>query len=64
MSGFKHGIRPVLYLGVPLVSVRLTDRECKPLIGQIKNKIWMGDKEALICLLTSVGETCNAFILP
>ncbi|XP_022772119.1 uncharacterized protein LOC111314763 [Durio zibethinus] len=38
-SGFKIGTLPVRYLGVPLVSRRLTEKDCAPLVDKITARI-------------------------
>ena len=39
MTGFKLGILPVRYLGVPLVTRRLSARDCEPLVEKITARI-------------------------
>nr|GEW83655.1 hypothetical protein [Tanacetum cinerariifolium] len=36
---FKMGVLPIKYLGVPMMSKRLTSKDCKPLIAMIKKRI-------------------------
>ncbi|XP_071727247.1 uncharacterized protein [Rutidosis leptorrhynchoides] len=36
---FEEGTLPVRYLGVPLISSRLLNRDCKPLVEMVKNRI-------------------------
>ena len=38
-TGFKLGTLPVRYLGVPLVTRQLTDRDCAPLVEKITARI-------------------------
>lgn len=39
LFGFKkEGTLPIKYLGVPLISTRLTTRDCRPLIDKIPQK--------------------------
>ncbi|XP_039050459.1 uncharacterized protein LOC120191605 [Hibiscus syriacus] len=38
-SGFKHGRLPIRYLGVPLVSKKLSDKDCQALLDNIKNRL-------------------------
>ncbi|XP_039040642.1 uncharacterized protein LOC120178964 [Hibiscus syriacus] len=38
-TGFKQGRLPVRYLGVPLVTKKLTEKDCQALIDNIKNRI-------------------------
>ena len=42
-TGFKLGKLPVRYLGVPLVTKRLIEKDCEPLVEKItaKVKLWM-----------------------
>ena len=35
VTGFKMGVLPVRYLGVPLVTRRLTEADCGPLMDKI-----------------------------
>ena len=39
VTGFKLGNLPVRYLGVPLVTRRLTDKDCRPLVERITSRI-------------------------
>ena len=39
LTGFKLGTLPVRYLGVPLVTRQLTERDCMPLIDKITARI-------------------------
>ena len=39
MIGFKLGVLPVRYLGVPLVTRRLSERDCIPLVDKITARI-------------------------
>ncbi|KAE8705789.1 hypothetical protein F3Y22_tig00110418pilonHSYRG00293 [Hibiscus syriacus] len=39
-SSFKHGILPVRYLGIPLVTRKLSIKDCQPLIDKIKSKLY------------------------
>ncbi|XP_039000831.1 uncharacterized protein LOC120126825 [Hibiscus syriacus] len=43
-SGFKYGLLPVRYLGVPLITRKLTAKDCSPLVDKIISKIhqWTG----------------------
>lgn len=36
---FSTGTLPVRYLGIPLITTRLTDDDCKPILDRIKRKI-------------------------
>lgn len=36
---FSEGTLPVRYLGIPLISTRLADRDCQPILDKIKRKI-------------------------
>ncbi|PKI63786.1 hypothetical protein CRG98_015770 [Punica granatum] len=74
ISGFKVGSLPVRYLGVPLVSGRLTDRECRPLIERITARIegwahkklsYAGRLQLIKSVIHSLANLwCAAFILP
>ena len=37
--GFKIGCLPIRYLGVPLVTKRLTEADCTPLMEKITTRI-------------------------
>jgi hypothetical protein len=39
LLGFRLSSLPVRYLGVPLISTRLTHNDCMPLVDQILSKI-------------------------
>jgi hypothetical protein len=39
LFGFKEGTLPIKFLGVPLISTRLTARDCRPLIDKITNRV-------------------------
>ncbi|XP_077232161.1 uncharacterized protein LOC143866893 [Tasmannia lanceolata] len=39
VMSFCEGVLPVRYLGLPLVTTRLTKGDCQPLISRIRNKI-------------------------
>ncbi|GKV06257.1 hypothetical protein SLEP1_g18157 [Rubroshorea leprosula] len=59
--GFKLGILPVRYLGVPLITERLTDADLKPLITKITARIQSWSSKYLsfagrLQLITSVFE--------
>ncbi|PKI39976.1 hypothetical protein CRG98_039639, partial [Punica granatum] len=49
ISGLKRGSVPVKYLGVPLVTDKLSDKECRPLIEKITNRIdgWATQADSL-----------------
>ncbi|XP_039057030.1 uncharacterized protein LOC120200200 [Hibiscus syriacus] len=44
ISGFKIGIFPVRYLGIPLVTRKLSVKDCEPLLGKIRQLLqyWSG----------------------
>ncbi|XP_031377829.1 uncharacterized protein LOC116193097 isoform X2 [Punica granatum] len=39
INGFKRGTFPVKYLGVPLISGRLSDKDCRPFMEKIASRI-------------------------
>lgn len=39
LFGFKEGTLPIKYLGVPLISTRLTTGDCRPLIDKIPKRV-------------------------
>lgn len=42
LNGFVAGNLPIIYLGLPLVSGKLKQRDCQPLINKLceKNQMW------------------------
>ncbi|KAL0285317.1 UNVERIFIED_CONTAM: hypothetical protein Sradi_7176800 [Sesamum radiatum] len=71
---FQEGTLPIRYLGVPLVSSRLTIAECQPLIGRITSRLagWnhltfslAGRTQLLKSVITSLQMFwASVFILP
>ncbi|XP_039064048.1 uncharacterized protein LOC120209025 [Hibiscus syriacus] len=55
-SGFKHCRLLVRYLGVPLVIRKLTDKDCKALLDNIKSRLhqWSTKKMSYAVCITSV----------
>lgn len=49
-SGFQEGKLPIMYLGLPLIATKLTERDCAPLFVKIRRKI-----EAWTCRTLSRG---------
>ncbi|KAL0439808.1 UNVERIFIED_CONTAM: LINE-1 retrotransposable element O protein [Sesamum latifolium] len=74
LLGFQEGTLPVRYLGLPLISSRLTYSDCQPLLHKIEKRIstWVGVSltfAARVQLIKSVLMAFNvywgsAFILP
>ena len=74
LTGFKIGILPVRYLGVSLVTRRLTDRDCLPLVEKIVGKInhwssrflsYAGRLQLLQTVVYSIQNFwCRQFLLP
>ncbi|KAL0439728.1 UNVERIFIED_CONTAM: hypothetical protein Slati_2455800 [Sesamum latifolium] len=74
LLGFQEGSLPIKYLGVPLVSSRLTIADCQPLIEKIDNRLagWsqfnlsLAGRTQLIKLVLSSLHTywASVFILP
>ncbi|KAL0420814.1 UNVERIFIED_CONTAM: hypothetical protein Slati_3104300 [Sesamum latifolium] len=72
--GFQEGILPVRYLGLPLISSRLSLTDCRPLLQKIDDRIqgWAGTPlsfAARVQLIKSVLMALNtywamAFVLP
>ncbi|XP_039002041.1 uncharacterized protein LOC120128434 [Hibiscus syriacus] len=46
-TGFKQGKLPVRYLGVPLVTRKLTDKDCKALLDNIKSRLHQWSRKNL-----------------
>ena len=72
--GFKLGNLPVRYLGVPLVTRRLTEKDCSPLVDKITARIkhwavkflsYVGRYQLIQTVLYSIYHYwCRHFILP
>ncbi|XP_039027623.1 uncharacterized protein LOC120161446 [Hibiscus syriacus] len=73
-TGFKNGLLLVRYLGVPLVTRKLTTKDCTPLIDKIKLRIhqwsgkhlnYVGRLELVKAVLQSIANFwCRQFLLP
>ncbi|KAE8676000.1 hypothetical protein F3Y22_tig00111640pilonHSYRG00245 [Hibiscus syriacus] len=66
-TGFKIGSLPVRYLGIPLVTRKLTAKDCEPLLGKIRQRLqhWSGRLELIRSVLFSVCNFwCRQLILP
>ena len=73
-TGFKLGKLPVRYLRVPLVTRRLTERDCEPFVEKITTriKLWMSkflSYAGRLQLIQSViariqNYWCKHFVLP
>ncbi|XP_039067660.1 uncharacterized protein LOC120213644 [Hibiscus syriacus] len=46
-SGFKHGNLLVRYIGVPLVTIKLADKDCHALLGNIKNRLHQWSRKTM-----------------
>ncbi|XP_039065361.1 uncharacterized protein LOC120210728 [Hibiscus syriacus] len=74
ISGFKYGILPVRYLGVPLVTRKLSEKECNILIEKIKARLhhwaektlsYTGKLELIRSVLFNMANYwCSQLILP
>lgn len=74
MMGYRIGELPVKYLGMPLITTRLTKRDCNPLLETTRNKIknWAAKPLSFIGQLTLIKANlvstqvywCSLFILP
>ena len=74
VTGFKTGSLPVRYLGVPLVTRRLTDKDCRPLVERITSRINHWSAKLLsfagrlqlvqTVLYTIQNYWCRQFLLP
>ncbi|XP_039069262.1 uncharacterized protein LOC120215754 [Hibiscus syriacus] len=74
ISGFKKGSLPVRYLGIPLVTRKLTEKDCVVLIDKIKQRLhhwsarnlsYAGRLELIRSVLFSVSNYwCRQLILP
>ncbi|XP_039024391.1 uncharacterized protein LOC120157277 [Hibiscus syriacus] len=73
-TGFNYGYLPVRYLGVPLVTRKLTENDCSTLIDKIKSRLhqWSGKHlgyagrlELIKTVLLSIANFwCRQFLLP
>ena len=73
-TGFQLGKLPVRYLGVPLVTRRLTERDCEPLVEKItvRIKLWTsnflsyaGRLQLIQSVIASIQNYwCKHFVLP
>ena len=74
MTGFRLGVLPVRYLGVPLVTRRLTDQDCLPLVEKISFRInhwstqflsYAGRLQLIQSVVYSIQNFwCRQFLLP
>ncbi|XP_039071280.1 uncharacterized protein LOC120218411 [Hibiscus syriacus] len=74
ISGFKQSHLPVRYLGVPLITKKLSDIDCQPLLDKIKLRLYhwsskmlsyAGRLELIKTVMYSVANYwCRQFILP
>ena len=74
VTGFKSGTLAVRYLGVPLVTRRLSNKDCSPLIDKIAAKINCWSAKLLsyarrlqliqLVLYSIQNFWCKHFILP
>ncbi|KAE8689834.1 Cysteine-rich receptor-like protein kinase 8 [Hibiscus syriacus] len=74
ITGFKIGTLPVRYLGIPLVTRKLTAKDCEPLLGKIRqclqhwssrNLSYAGRLELIRYVLFSVCNFwCRQLMLP
>ncbi|XP_039041119.1 uncharacterized protein LOC120179647 [Hibiscus syriacus] len=72
--GFNHGCLPVRYLGVPLVSRKLSDKDCVTLIDNIRDRLHKWSRRHLsyasrleltkTVLLSITNFWCRQLILP
>ena len=72
--GFKEGTLPVRYLGVPLISSRLSARDCEVLIAKITTRIsgwrvrtlsYAGRLQLVVSVLSSIhAYWASVFIIP
>ena len=73
-TGFKFGTLPVRYLGVPLITRRLSEKDCIPLVDRITIRIkhwaskflsYAGRFQLIQTVLYSIQQYwCRNFILP
>ncbi|KAL2252964.1 UNVERIFIED_CONTAM: hypothetical protein Sindi_0091100 [Sesamum indicum] len=74
LLGFQQGILPMRYLGLPLISSRLTIADCRPLLLKIDKRIagwegtslsYAGREQIIKSVLTAMSVYwASAFILP
>ena len=73
-TGFGLGTFPMKYLGVPLISTRLSQSDCQPLLEKILGRIhswtsralsYAGRLQLIGSVLYSIQQYwCNMFIIP
>lgn len=72
--GFKLGVLPVRYLGLPLITGKIRREYCKPLVDKIVSRItswtsrflsFAGRVQLISAVLSSMyNYWCNIFLLP
>ncbi|XP_039039748.1 uncharacterized protein LOC120177804 [Hibiscus syriacus] len=60
-TGFKHGSLPVRYLGVPLVTRKLTEKDCVALIDKIKSKLHHWQLILPQAIVNMIEQLCSRF---
>ena len=73
-TGFKVGILPVKYLGVPLITRQLSEHDCRPLIKKLTDRVrhwatkllsYAGRLQLIQSVLFNIQNYwCRHFILP
>ncbi|XP_039033848.1 uncharacterized protein LOC120169815 [Hibiscus syriacus] len=61
LSGFKSGSLPVRYLGIPLITRKLTMKDCDPLLEKIKLRLHHWQLVLLASILKAVDQLCARF---
>ncbi|KAE8657310.1 broad-range acid phosphatase DET1-like [Hibiscus syriacus] len=60
-SGFKHGRLPVSYLGVPLITKKLTEKDCQALLDNIKNRLYQWQLILPQSIIKKIEQLCSIF---
>ncbi|XP_039064795.1 uncharacterized protein LOC120210041 [Hibiscus syriacus] len=60
-SGFKHGTLHVRYLGIPLVTRKLTVKDCQPLIDKIKFKLHQWQLILPQSIINKIKKICSRY---
>ncbi|XP_039034030.1 uncharacterized protein LOC120170067 [Hibiscus syriacus] len=59
--GFNHGCLPLRYLGVPLVTRKLSEKDCEILIGKIKSRLLLRQLILPQSIINKIEQLCSRF---
>ncbi|XP_039061962.1 uncharacterized protein LOC120206344 [Hibiscus syriacus] len=60
-SGFKLGVLPVRYLGIPLVTRKLSYKDCQPLIEKINSRLHQWQLILPQLIIKKIEQICSRF---